>query len=515
MFEQADRQTSIDFSEPTSPAGTTPAPRRGWRSTAAGVIGLIEPWYSDEAGNISRPKLLFSVAGLDIAIIIITGLIGELIFGETGFITLNSLIETFVVAVATVTLLRGYWSYTIHGLRSGRTQASKVAKATFVIFSIIAGAMYMANYELLTPGATLFWLTSSLTLIVLQRAAVATFLDDLTKQGRLVRRTVIVGGGSEAEKLILRLAERSAGEIQILGIFDDRFDSRSGESVSGYKKLGNFDQLSAFCRDTHVDLLIVTIPPTAEVRLLQILKQLFTLPVDIRISAQSSKLRLNSKAYSHVGGIPMLAVMDRPLTDWERVEKNLEDRIIGILCLLLASPVMIAVAIAIRLEGSGPIFFKQRRYGFNNELIEVWKFRSLKPASADANAAKLVTKDDPRVTRVGRFIRKTSLDELPQLFNVLRGEMSLVGPRPHATQAKANNDLYQSVVDGYFARHRMKPGVTGWAQINGWRGETDTHEKILGRVEADLYYIDNWSVLLDLYIIAMTPIALVSDKNAY
>ncbi len=143
------------------------------------------------------------------------------------------------------------------------------------------------------------------------------------------------------------------------------------------------------------------------------------------------------------------------------------------------------------------------------------KFRSMYTELSDASASKLVTRDDPRVTPVGRFIRKTSLDELPQLINVVRGEMSLVGPRPHATEAKARSDLYQTVVDGYYARHRMKPGVTGWAQINGWRGETDTHEKIQRRVESDLYYIDNWSVLFDLYIIAMTPLALLSRKNAY
>jgi lipopolysaccharide/colanic/teichoic acid biosynthesis glycosyltransferase len=134
---------------------------------------------------------------------------------------------------------------------------------------------------------------------------------------------------------------------------------------------------------------------------------------------------------------------------------------------------------------------------------------------SDASASKLVTRDDPRVTPVGRFIRKTSLDELPQLINVVRGEMSLVGPRPHATEAKAESDLYQTVVDGYFARHRVKPGITGWAQINGWRGETDTEEKTHKRVEHDLYYIDNWSVLFDLYILLKTPIALLRGENAY
>jgi lipopolysaccharide/colanic/teichoic acid biosynthesis glycosyltransferase len=162
------------------------------------------------------------------------------------------------------------------------------------------------------------------------------------------------------------------------------------------------------------------------------------------------------------------------------------------------------------------VLFKQKRYGFNNDLIEVYKFRSMYVDHSDATAAKLVTKGDPRVTRVGRFIRKTSLDELPQLFNVVfKGNLSLVGPRPHAVNAKAETRRYDEAVDGYFARHRVKPGITGWAQINGWRGETDTHEKIQKRVEHDLYYIENWSVLLDLYIFLRTPFALLKTENAY
>ncbi len=162
------------------------------------------------------------------------------------------------------------------------------------------------------------------------------------------------------------------------------------------------------------------------------------------------------------------------------------------------------------------MLFKQKRYGFNNELIEVYKFRSMYADRLDATASKLVTRDDPRVTRVGRFIRKTSIDELPQLFNVVfKGDLSLVGPRPHAVQAKAADRQYDEVVDGYFARHRVKPGMTGWAQINGWRGETDTQEKIQQRVEHDLYYIENWSILFDLRILALTPISLVKATNAF
>ena len=240
------------------------------------------------------------------------------------------------------------------------------------------------------------------------------------------------------------------------------------------------------------------------------------LPIDIRLSAHSSKLRLRPRAYSYIGTVPLLDLFDKPIADWDLVLKWLFDKIVGAAMLLVLSPLFIAVAAAVKLDSRGPILFRQKRFGFNNELIEVFKFRSMYIDQADENAAKLVTKDDPRVTRVGRFIRKTSLDELPQLFNVVfKGNLSLVGPRPHALHAKAEDRLYDQVVDGYFARHRVKPGITGWAQVNGWRGETNTSEKIQRRVEHDLYYIENWSVFFDLYILALTPFALVSSENAY
>jgi len=243
---------------------------------------------------------------------------------------------------------------------------------------------------------------------------------------------------------------------------------------------------------------------------------LWVLPVDIRLAAHANKLRLRPRSYSYIGNVPVLDVFDRPIADWDVVMKWLLDKIIGGLILLLALPVMAIIALAIKLDSSGPVLFKQRRYGFNNDLIEVYKFRSMYVEAADQGADRLVTKDDLRVTPVGRVIRKASLDELPQLLNVvLKGNLSLVGPRPHAINAKAEARLYDEAVDGYFARHRVKPGITGWAQINGWRGETDTHEKILQRVEHDLYYIENWSVLFDLMILARTPLALLRTENAY
>jgi len=209
-------------------------------------------------------------------------------------------------------------------------------------------------------------------------------------------------------------------------------------------------------------------------------------------------------------------VLDKPITDWDVVTKWLFDKLVGSILLLLASPLMLMAAIAIKLDSRGPVFFKQKRYGFNNELIEVYKFRSMYVDKCDASASVLVSKGDARVTRVGAFLRRTSIDELPQLINVaIKGDLSLVGPRPHAVHAKAENRLYDEAVDGYFARHRVKPGITGWAQVSGWRGETDTHEKIQRRVEHDLAYIENWSVLFDLYILARTPLAVFNARNAY
>ena len=295
-----------------------------------------------------------------------------------------------------------------------------------------------------------------------------------------------------------------------------RGDERSRGALAGVRKLGTVDDLVEFARRTRIDLVIFSLPISAEGRILQMLKKLWVLPVDIRLSAHSNKLHFRPRSYSYLGSVPVLDVFDRPITDWDVVMKWLFDKVVGSLALLVAAPAMALTAMAIKLDSRGPVLFKQKRYGFNNELIEVYKFRSMYVDQSDARADKLVTKGDPRVTRVGRFIRKTSLDELPQLFNVVFvGNLSLVGPRPHAVNAKAEEQRYDEAVDGYFARHRVKPGMTGWAQINGWRGETDTQEKIQKRVEHDLYYIENWSVLFDLFILLRTPFALLKTENAY
>ncbi len=393
----------------------------------------------------------------------------------------------------------------------GRLLASWIA----VMVVLMVGVFLFKAGDQISRFWLIAWLVSGAAMLVAYRMLLRALVQRWTEEGRLKRRTVIVGGGSDAEMLIDQIQAGADKDINLLGLFDDREGERSPYMVAGYHKLGRVSELIEFARRTPVDLVIVSMPLSAEKRVLDMLTQLWVLPVDIRLSAHASKLRFTDKAYSYVGQLPVLDMADRPISDWNLVFKWVFDRVVALVALILLSPIMVAAAIAVKLESKGPILFRQKRHGFNNELIDIYKFRSMYTDRLDATASKLVTRDDPRVTRVGKFIRKTSIDELPQLFNVLKGELSIVGPRPHALQAKADNKLYYEAVEGYFARHRVKPGITGWAQINGWRGETDTIDKIMQRVNHDLYYIENWSILLDAYILVMTPIRLFTSKNAY
>ncbi|MEN5083966.1 undecaprenyl-phosphate glucose phosphotransferase [Bosea sp. TWI1241] len=408
--------------------------------------------------------------------------------------------------------------YQIGALRQFAGGILRLLTGWTLLFLLVLAAFFFLKVSDL---ASRVWLAgfyaTGLAALLCERALVTQIVRRLTRAGRLDRRTAIVGGGPAGQELIRALEAQEDSGLSILGVFDDRNDDRSPDLVAGYPKLGTVDDLVEFARRTKLDLVIFTLPISAEARMLTMLRKLWVLPIDIRLSAHMSKLRFRPHSYSYIGTVPVLDVFDRPIAGWDLVLKWLFDKVIGSLALLLLSPLMLATAIAIKLDSRGPVLFRQKRYGFDNESIDVLKFRSLYHEMADQTAAKQVTKDDPRVTRVGRFIRRTSIDELPQLFNVVfKGNLSLVGPRPHVIHAKTANRAYEQVVDGYFARHKVKPGITGWAQVNGWRGETDTDDKIQKRVEHDLYYIENWSVLFDAYILLRTPLSLLTkNENAY
>src|SRR5579863_9466353 len=422
-----------------------------------------------------------------------------------------------LVAAFAVLAIQSSELYKISAFRRFPVDGLRIAGAVTIVYAIaLTIIFFMKLDDVFSRVFMLAWYVGSLAVLSGERALLALLVDRLIRSGRLARRTVLVGAGAAADALLNQLALKPAPDLRILGIFDDRTDERSPSFVAGFPKLGTVDDLLAFSRRTRIDLIIFTLPITAEQRILQMLRKLWVLPIDIRLAAHMNKLHFRPHSYSYIGSVPLIDIFDKPIAGWDIILKYGFDKIIGSLCLILLAPVMLAVALAVKLDSKGPVLFRQKRYGFNNEIVEVFKFRSMYVDMLDFGASKLVTKDDPRVTQVGRFIRKTSLDELPQLFNVVfKGNLSLVGPRPHAVHAKAADRQYDEVVDGYFARHRVRPGITGWAQINGWRGETDTPEKIQQRVEHDLYYIENWSILLDLYILAITPYSLIKTKNAY
>ncbi|CDX11209.1 Exopolysaccharide biosynthesis polyprenyl glycosylphosphotransferase [Mesorhizobium sp. ORS 3324] len=485
---------------------------------AGGINDVARQVASQYRRDTMSPIMVSGVLRMvEFAVLFLSGLGLYLCF--VGFFNYLAWQYPLTIAAAsflTVVLLDVTDSYQIAALMRPVANFGRVLlvwAGTFAVMALTAFAMKASeDYSRLLFGS---WFVVGFVLIFGLRLVMSRLIRRWARDGRMERRAVIVGGGKSAEMLIRSVEKQPYNDIRICGIFDDRGDKRSPPIVAGYPKLGTISELIEFARIARIDMLIVSLPLTAESRVLQLLKKLWVLPVDIRLSAHSNALQFRPRAYSYIGAVPMLDIFDKPINDWDSVAKRSFDIIFSLVGIIVFSPVMLATAIAIKLDSKGPVLFKQKRHGFNNEVIEVYKFRSMYTDKSDPTAKQTVTKNDPRVTRVGRFIRKTSIDELPQFFNSLFGSLSLVGPRPHAIAAQSHNLLYNEVVDGYFARHKVKPGVTGWAQINGWRGEMDTNEKIRMRTEYDLYYIENWSMLFDLRILFLTPIRLLNTENAY
>jgi len=331
------------------------------------------------------------------------------------------------------------------------------------------------------------------------------------QQGRLTPNIVVVGATANAERLID--AAMRTGEVNVLGVFDDRLN-RAPENVMGVPVLGDTTALLDHRIMPFVDRVVIAVPASAESRVRQLVDKLSVLPNPLNLFIEMGGPADDDAALARIaaGGENELSGATTALRRaWI---KRAQDLAIAIVGLVAAGPIMLLVALAVKLDSPGPIFFRQRRHGFNNEEILVWKFRSMRHEMADASAARQISADDDRVTRVGKFIRKTSLDELPQLFNVLAGEMSIVGPRPHAIGMKTAGVESAKLVADYAHRHRMKPGLTGWAAINGSRGPVDTPESVRQRVALDVEYIERQSFWLDLYVIFMTVPCLLGDRSA-
>ena len=336
------------------------------------------------------------------------------------------------------------------------------------------------------------------------------------RQGMIGQRVAIYGADREVTSRLLELLEiERLPHINIIGFADDRKTRVETGKIGRFPYLGGFDELLELAQHGMLDQLIVALPLVQQDRLNHIIEELSAGAIDICIMPREFLVLRDRYRVNYIGSLPVLSVWQQPVRDFDGILKEIQDRVLALLGIIALSPVLLLTAIAVKLESRGPILFKQKRVGFNNLEIEVLKFRSMYTDRQDQSGAQRTTKHDPRVTKVGRIIRRTSIDELPQLFNVLRGEMSLVGPRPHAVAMRVGDAYYQDAVRGYVARHRVKPGITGLAQVRGLRGEIDTVERAKKRVEYDIYYIEHWSPLLDLRIILETVVRLVWDRNAY
>jgi putative colanic acid biosysnthesis UDP-glucose lipid carrier transferase len=325
------------------------------------------------------------------------------------------------------------------------------------------------------------------------------------------QKAVIVGMNEQGLALAARINAARYSRMRLAGFFDDRMPDRLDTSGE-YPMLGKFADLPTFTRDNGVHLIYLSLPMASQPRILQVLNDLKDTTASIYFVPDMFVTDLIQGRPMQVYGMPVISVCETPFRGGNGMVKRLSDVILSILILILIAPVMLAVAIAVKLSSPGPAIFKQRRYGLDGEEIQVYKFRSMRVTEDGAEITQ-AKRSDPRVTGVGAFLRRTSLDELPQFFNVLQGRMSIVGPRPHAV---AHNEQYRKLITGYMVRHKVKPGITGWAQVNGFRGETDSLDKMQARVDYDLDYLRNWSLQLDLKIILKTVVVVFKgDPTAY
>jgi putative colanic acid biosysnthesis UDP-glucose lipid carrier transferase len=384
---------------------------------------------------------------------------------------------------------------------------------TFFGWSIIVAILLLLGYATklsyqFSEQVILTWFIVTPLSLIASHITVRIIADKLRSSGEL-RSAVIVGANETSLKLARRIAEFPYLLINIRGYFDGRDDSRIQEGLG--PRLGGIADVANYARKHSIEMIFISLPMSAQPRIREILDDLHDTTASIYFLPDVYVFDLMQAHFNNVGGIPVVAICESPFSGIDSVVKNVSDFVLATLILILLSPLMLGIALAVKLTSPGPAIFKQRRYGLNGEEIIVYKFRSMK-VSEDGSSITQAHQNDPRITRIGAFLRSTSLDELPQFINVLQGRMSIVGPRPHAV---AHNELYRKLIKGYMLRHKVRPGITGWAQVNGFRGETEVLEKMQSRIDHDLHYLQNWSIWFDLWIIMRTVWVVLRRDNAY
>jgi Undecaprenyl-phosphate glucose phosphotransferase len=453
---------------------------------------------------ISRPIVGGILAATDAVLLIVAGAAAYGFAPPHGqFAGIVAGLATVLAALLATNLLHLQHAYRFDIATCFRCSVGRVLLAWGATVGVVAA------FVLPAPGAVGVldswfgrWAASGVILLHLSRAVLRLLARRWDAAGRLQRKWALVGTGTVAHHFLQRLNGDAENEFEIVAVFDD-LENHGRVWSMGYR-IQPLIALPDQIRQGRVDGVVVAVPLGEQWRIAEIVRHFRGLAIDVRLCLDEIGPGLGAAGVSEVAGTTLLNVSEPPLRDWRWILKCTEDRVLATLILIISSPVLLLIALVIKVDSRGPALFRQKRYGFNNELIDIFKFRTMYHDVSDADGEQQTQRDDPRVTRVGWFLRRTSLDELPQLFNVLLGQMSLVGPRPHAVATKADGIYFEDAVRHYERRHRIKPGITGWAQVNGWRGETQTLEQIRRRVEFDLYYIDNWSLWLDLVILLRT-----------
>ncbi|HEX6962957.1 MAG TPA: undecaprenyl-phosphate glucose phosphotransferase [Lacipirellula sp.] len=373
------------------------------------------------------------------------------------------------------------------------------------------GMVTQFNAHLSYP-TKLLWLCVTPAAMASGRIVLRSLLRSLRKRGFNTRKFAICGVNKLAVQLARNIQHTPELGLQFVGYFDDRPQGRTKQAAGEERPhAGNLSELVDLAKSGDVDMIFITFPMRAEARIREYLRRLGDTTASVYIVPDFFVFQMLHARWNQIDGLPVVSVFETPISGIDGVLKRGFDLVVGTAALVLLAPVMLACIFAIKLTSPGPVFFRQKRYGLSGEEIGVWKFRSMK-VMENGGDVRQASRDDDRITPVGRLLRKTSLDELPQLLNVIDGSMSLVGPRPHAS---AHNEQYRSLIDGYMLRHKVKPGITGLAQVNGARGETETLEKMERRVEFDHRYIREWSLWMDVKILIKTALVVVRQEGAY
>ena len=396
------------------------------------------------------------------------------------------------------------FSLTFPGHAPRGTSAGAIARDVLAGWILIVGLLVTLGWATGTLGSfdeqvLLAWVAFTPVATFAAHMLVPVLVPRLMRAEGMNRVAVIVGAGSLGRKLAERIRSTPFLGVEIGGFFEDRAADRLGD-LPPEQVLGSVDQLAEYVKAHKVDMIYLAMPMASQPRILKLLDELCDTTASVYFAPDIFLFDLIQARMDTVGGMPVLAVCETPFYGVNGIVKRVSDVILASLIMVLIAPVLAAIAAGVKLSSPGPVLFRQRRYGLDGQEILVYKFRSM-TVTEDGGVIRQATKNDARVTPFGAFIRKTSLDELPQFINVLQGRMSIVGPRPHAI---AHNEMYRKLIKSYMIRHKVKPGITGWAQVNGLRGETETVEKMKARVEYDLDYLRNWSLRLDLRIIWKT-----------